>query len=195
VFLVENLVLFIADIFSFILDLWYVWCLTALSIVLSLVYFIYMDRRLSRSGIHDVDTKEIDDFEEKVETILKRLGFKIAWSKYSSDHGFNIVASIDGIKFLVQAIRNQGFVGVKALQAAVKAKDYSECNAVIVVTNDHFSERAIDFASRNGVVLWNRDDLIENMLDTGEEEPEVERPIPYANDAKYVKSIEEFMQD
>jgi HJR/Mrr/RecB family endonuclease len=193
--LLENLVLFIADIFNLIFKLWYVWSIIALFLALSLAYFINKDRRLSRSGIEDVDTKVVDDFEEKVETVLKKLGFKVSWSRISSDHGFNIVASMDGVKFFVQAIQNQGSVGVKALQEAIKAKDYNECDQIIVVTNKRFSARAVDFASQTGVVLWNRDDLISIMFDTGEEEPSVTKPIPYANDAKHVKTIEEFIEE
>jgi restriction system protein len=193
--LVNNLILFIGDILRFILDIWHIWFIIALGLALSLAYCIWKDRRLSRSGIEDVDSKDIDSFKEKVETVIGRLGYRVEWSNYSSDHGFNIVASKDGVKVLIQAIQSQGRVGVKTVQDAIKEKGFSGCNEVILVTNNYFSERATGLASRNGVVLWNRDDLIESMLDTGEEGPPEEKPVPYENVTKHFKSIEEFMEE
>lgn len=70
----------------------------------------------------------------------------------------------DGIRTVVQAKRYKGKVGVKAIQEVIGAKGYYNCDRAMVITNSYFTRQAKELADKNGVELWNRIDLANNLL-------------------------------
>ncbi len=55
-------------------------------------------------------------------------------------------------------------MGVKAIQEAVAAKGYYQCDEAMVVTNSFYTNQAEKLAQANEVKLWNRDDLVKALL-------------------------------
>lgn len=55
-------------------------------------------------------------------------------------------------------------VGDKAVQEAVAAKPMYRCDRAMVVTNRYFTGQAKRLAQANDVALWDRDDLVRELV-------------------------------
>ena len=63
----------------------------------------------------------------------------------------------------MQAKRYTSKVSNKAIQEASAAIKYYNANSAIVITNNYFTQSAIDLASANRIELWDRDILVKNI--------------------------------
>ena len=59
--------------------------------------------------------------------------------------------------------RWKGNIGVGAVQEIVAAKAHYQCQQAMVVTNSAFTLAARQLAASNGVTLWNRQALIQEL--------------------------------
>ena len=117
-------------------------------------------RRIKRSGIDDITDGH--DFELFVVNLLKENGFKnIKTTPKTGDYGADVLASLDGEKYAVQCKLYSKSVGIKAVQEIFAAMQYYECDVAAVATNNKFSKNAVNLADSTGVLLWDRDALIE----------------------------------
>lgn len=116
-------------------------------------------RRLVRSGMDDIDRFGGKTFEMYLEAVFKRDGYVVERTRFVGDYGGDLVLRKDGVRTIVQAKRYTKTVGVKAVQEVVAAKAMYDCTEAMVVTNSHFSTQATTLSARNGVNLWDRDDL------------------------------------
>lgn len=103
-------------------------------------------------------------FEKYLETLFERLEYKVDRTKYVGDYGADLVTYKDGIKTVIQAKRHRNKIGVKAIQEAVAAKGFYDCQKAMVVTNSFFTDQAKQLASKNNVELWDKKDLSKAML-------------------------------
>jgi restriction system protein len=67
-------------------------------------------------------------------------------------------------KIAVQAKRYSDKVGLHAVQEVVGAMAHYQCNIAIVVTNNYFTRACKKLAKSNDVSLWNREELIEEII-------------------------------
>jgi len=156
-----------------------VWPLFALILVVAIgkfLYRLYEMKRLAESGINDIDKMDGKTFEKYLEVLFRKLGYRVERTRYIGDYGADLVTAKNGVKTIIQAKRYKKKVGVKAIQEAVAAKGYYECQDAMVVTNSVYTKQAIELARANGVQLWDRNDLVKALLsvkkDIGQE------PIP-----------------
>lgn len=143
------------------------WPLYALIIVVVIGKFIYRQyelNRLSRSGIDQIDTMDGKTFEKYLEALFIKLGYRVERTRYVGDYGADLVTAKNGVKTIIQAKRYQKNVGVKAIQEAVAAKGYYDCEQAMVVTNSFYTKQAIELAQANKVQLWDRNDLVKALL-------------------------------
>lgn len=144
--------------------LWPIIAMIILAVVIKFVYRLFELKRLARSGINDIDKMDGKTFEKYLESIFLKLGYRVERTKYVGDYGADLVVRKDGIKTIIQAKRYKKNVGVKAIQEAVAAKGYYECQKAMVVTNSIYTKQAINLARANGVELWDRNDLVKALL-------------------------------
>ncbi len=147
-----------------LIAVWPIFALIALVVVAKFIYRCYEYRRLAASGILDIDKMDGRTFEKYLEVLFKKLGYKVLRTRYVGDYGADLVTEKNGIKTIIQAKRYKGKVGVKAVQEAVAAKGYYDCTKSMVVTNSQYTKQAIKLARANGVILWDRQDLIKALL-------------------------------
>jgi len=121
-------------------------------------------KRLAASGIADIDTMDGKAFEEYLEVLFGKLGYKVERTRYVGDYGADLITRKDGVKTVIQAKRYGKAVGIKAVQEAVAAKGMYDCSEAMVVTNSTFTRAAAELARANRVVLWDRDRLVETLL-------------------------------
>lgn len=125
----------------------------------------YLEKqKLAKAGISDIDTMDGRTFEKYLVTLFEGLGYKVELTKYIGDYGADLVIAKDNIKTVVQAKRHKSKVGVKAVQEAVAAKGYYNCQKAMVVTNSHYTNQAKVLAEKNSVVFWDRGILVDNLL-------------------------------
>jgi restriction system protein len=145
-------------------ELWWLWLLVAVVAAAKLAYRLYQNRRLSRSGIYEVDAMDGKTFERYLATLFHGLGYHVEQTGHPGDFGADLVIRRDGQQIAVQAKRWTKNVGVKAVQEAVAAKAYYGADSAMVVTNRLFTPQARILGRANNVELWDRDRLVREML-------------------------------
>jgi restriction system protein len=147
------------------LALWPLWLLLGLILLVRLIFEVYRLRRLSKSGIAEVDRMDGRTFEQFLGTVFRRLGYKVELTRYRGDYGADLVVVNDRTRMAVQAKRWTKTVGVKAVQEAVAAKGFYKGTHALVVANQRFTEQARRLARANAVELWDRDVLASKLLE------------------------------
>ena len=111
-----------------------------------------------------VDGMEGHAFEEWCADLLKRNGFSsVEVTPGSGDQGVDITAEKDGLKYAVQCKRYASDLGNTPIQEVVAGKAFYRCNVAAVMTNQHFTSGAKELASINGVLLWDRETIIDML--------------------------------
>ena len=106
------------------------------------------------------------DFEQCFASILGRLGYTdIQVTSGSGDFGIDVLAKKDDILYGFQCKLYSSSVGNDAIQQAYSGKVHYSCNIAIVVTNNYFTEQAIEQAKETNVILWDRKTLIRKIKD------------------------------
>ncbi|MFN2470578.1 MAG: restriction endonuclease [Gaiellaceae bacterium] len=155
-----------------LVTLWPLWVLVALVGAGKLGLHLYEMRRLSRSGIADVDRMDGETFEHFLTTLFRRLGYGVEHTGRRGDFGADLVVTKNGRRVAVQAKRWSKVVGVKAVQEAVAAKGMYRCTESLVVANRPFTRQARTLAQANDVTLWDREVLVAKLLVVGNEAAE-----------------------
>ena len=103
-------------------------------------------------------------FEEWCADLLKRNGFSsVEVTPGSGDKGVDITAEKDGLTYAVQCKRYASDLGNAPIQEVVAGKAFYRCNVAAVMTNQHFTSGAKELASVNGVLLWDRESIIDML--------------------------------
>ncbi len=121
-------------------------------------------RRRKRCGPADIDLMEGHAFEYYCAELLRRRGFQeVEVTKGSGDYGIDILAEKEGISFAIQCKCYASPVGVKAVQEAYAGRDYYDRMVGVVLTNQYFTQPAVDAAKKLKIVLWDRG-YLESMI-------------------------------
>ena len=131
-------------------------------------YKLYEKKKLSKSGIDEIDQMDGLEFEKYLEALFEKLGYRVRRTPYQNDYGADLIVGKDGHKIAVQVKRYRRKIGVKAVQEAVAACGKYRCQKAMVVTNSYFTEQAKELARANRVDLWDRRKLagvVQRVLD------------------------------
>jgi restriction system protein len=135
---------------------WPLWLFLGLIVAAKLAWRAYQLRRLSKSGIAEIDQMSGHRFEEFLGTLFRRLGYRVELTSRHGDYGADLVVTKGKQRTAVQAKRWSKKVGVKAVQEAVASKGMYACDAALVVANREFTQQAQKLARANKVELWGR---------------------------------------
>ena len=114
--------------------------------------------------IIDIDGMDGHAFEYFCADLLARNGFEnVSVTPGSGDQGIDIIAYRDDVKYGFQCKCYSSAIGNKAIQEVFAGKTYYQCHVGVVLTNNYFTNAAIDLAKHNGIVLWNRDKLLQML--------------------------------
>jgi len=155
---------FLKGLPDLLLQLWFIWLILGLVLIGKIILYLLEKQKLAKSGIADIDSMDGKKFEKYLEVLFERLGYKVERTRYIGDYGADLVTQKNGVKTVIQAKRHKNKVGVKAIQEAVAAKGYYNCDKAMVITNSYFTTQAKELAVKNGVDLWDRKDLVKNLL-------------------------------
>lgn len=113
--------------------------------------------RRKRRRPSDIDLMDGRDFEYYCAELLRQRGFQeVAVTKGSGDYGIDILAEKDGISYAIQCKCHAAPVGVKAVQEAYAGRDYYDCMVGAVLTNQYFTQPAVEAAKKLKILLWDR---------------------------------------
>ena len=117
--------------------------------------------RISRAMVtDDYDYMSGEDFEYFCADILRGNGFKdVEVTKASGDHGIDVLAKKDGVKYAIQCKRYSKPVGNKAVQEAYSGKAIYNADVAVVMSNMDFTPQAIEDARKLKVELWDRNNI------------------------------------
>lgn len=133
-------------------------------VALGLILAVILLRR-RRPIPSDIDLMEGRDFEYYCAELLKRRGFQeVEVTKGSGDYGIDILAEKDGVTYAIQCKCYAAPVGVKAVQEAYAGRDYYDRMVGAVLTNQYFTQPAVEAAKKLKILLWDRG-YLESMME------------------------------
>ncbi len=127
----------------------------AIAIIAILIFLLIRKRRMRPLPM---DEMEGHDFEYYCADILKDNGFlEVEVTRGSGDFGADILAEKDGITYAFQCKCYDKPVGVKAVQEIYAGRDYYDKMVGVVMTNQYFTQPAVDLAQKLNIMLWDRE--------------------------------------
>lgn len=109
-----------------------------------------------------VDKMEGHDFEQWCGALLKENGFSaVEVTQGSGDQGVDVLAQKDGISYAIQCKRYSSDLGNTPIQEVNAGKAIYHCHIGAVMTNRFFTPGAKEAAKATGILLWDREKLIE----------------------------------
>ena len=104
-----------------------------------------------------IDEMEGHDFEYYCADLLLANGFVEAEvTRGSGDFGADILAEKDGITYAVQCKCYDKPIGVKAVQEVYAGRDFYDRMVGVVMTNQYFTQPAVEMARKLNIMLWDR---------------------------------------
>lgn len=104
-----------------------------------------------------MDEMEGHDFEYYCADLLQANGFlEVEVTKGSGDFGADILAEKDGITYAVQCKCYDKPIGVKAVQEIYAGRDFYDRMVGVVMTNQYFTQPAVEMAQKLNIMLWDR---------------------------------------
>ena len=132
--------------------------LALLPVLIVILLIILLIKKNKRPAPLPMDEMEGHDFEYYCSDILADMGFSdIEVTKGSGDFGVDILAEKDGVTYAFQCKCYDKPIGVKAIQEVYAGKDYYDRMVGAVITNQYFTQPAVDMAKKLNVMLWDRD--------------------------------------
>jgi HJR/Mrr/RecB family endonuclease len=114
---------------------------------------------MRRYSIWHIDIMNGFEFEDFLAKLYQNMGYSIERTPYSKDQGADLIVSKYGEKSVIQAKNYSDKVSNKAVQEVVAAKGFYKCERATVVTNNYFTNSAVDLAKANDVELIDRNKL------------------------------------
>ena len=109
-------------------------------------------------------------FENWCATLLRNNGFvNVEVTRASGDQGVDILAEKGEIKYAIQCKCYSSDLGNSPVQEVHAGKSMYNCHVGVVMTNRHFTSGAKELATATGVLLWDREKLLQMM--SNQEEP------------------------
>lgn len=122
----------------------------------------YEDCIASAVSVEPFDSMDGFQFEKFCAEIIEKNGYEnVSVTSGSGDQGVDIIAYRDGIKYGIQCKCYASPIGNKAVQEVFAGKTFYRCHVGIVLTNNYFTPAAVELAQSNGIILWNRDKLLQ----------------------------------
>ncbi len=126
------------------------------AIVMIAASIFWLIKRIKNKPL-PMDEMEGHDFEYYCADLLKDSGFlDVEVTKGSGDFGADILAEKDGITYAFQCKCYDKPIGVKAVQEIYAGRDYYGKMVGVVMTNQYFTQPAVDLAQKLNIMLWDR---------------------------------------
>ena len=149
-----------------LISMWPLWTLIGIYLFIQFAIVQYKKRRLARAGIYEIDRMDGVVFERYLVSLFERMGYNVELTPPRGDYGADLIITKDNVRTAVQAKRYKHKIDGKAIQQVFTAQKIYRCTKAMVVTNSKYTAPARHLAKTNGVLLWDRDDLVKAILST-----------------------------
>ena len=115
--------------------------------------------------LKSIDVMDGHSFEYYCATLMRKHGFiNVTVTPGSGDHGADIIAEKDGVRYAVQCKCYSHDLGNTPVQEIFAAKEMYDCHVPVVMTNRYFTKGAKELAKKTKVLLWDRD-MLKSMVE------------------------------
>ena len=129
-----------------------------IAVITLICIYLVLRLRMRRISPLPMDEMEGHDFEYHCADLRKKDGFtNVEVTRGSGDYGVDILAERDGISYAFQCKCYDKPIGVKAVQEVYAGRDYYDRMVGVVITNQYYTQPAIDLAAKLKILLWDRD--------------------------------------
>ena len=129
-----------------------------IAVITLICIYLVLRLRMRRISPLPMDEMEGHDFEYYCADLLKKDGFtNVEVTRGSGDYGVDILAERDGISYAFQCKCYDKPIGVKAVQEVYAGRDYYDRMVGVVITNQYYTQPAIDLAAKLKILIWDRD--------------------------------------
>lgn len=140
--------------------------------------------------VNTFDNLDGAEFEEWCANLLRNNGFaNVRVTKTSGDQGVDILAQKNDIKYAIQCKCYSSNLGNSPIQEVHAGKSMYNCHVGVVMTNRHFTSGAKELANATGVLLWDREKLLQMMSNTEETRSNLSFNDYIEEDAKLLEAI------
>lgn len=112
-----------------------------------------------KCSINDIDLMTGFEFENFIGELFEKMGYKTTITQKSKDQGVDVIAIKSSQVLGIQTKCYSSNVSNSSIQEVVAGISFYKCTKGIVVTNSYFTKSAIELATANNIILWDR-----NML-------------------------------
>lgn len=131
------------------------------------------------------------DFERYCADCLLKKGFtKAEVTSGSGDHGVDIIAEQNGIRFGIQCKLYQGQIPNKAVQEAYTGASYYDCDVAVIMSNSELTRQAKDEAKKLRVKFWDIADYTSGAFNKETQKNSGEKITTYDDYCRRQKDIE-----
>lgn len=117
-----------------------------------------------------IDQMEGHEFERWCADLLTRIGYQdVRVTRGSGDQGVDIVAKKDRLHYAFQCKRYSKPLGNKPIQEVYAGMAMYNCSMGAVITNQYFTQGAIDLSERTGIILIDRRELNDMIREANQE--------------------------
>ena len=106
-----------------------------------------------------------EEFEKIIKLIFQMQGYQCKITKKTKDKGGDIIAKNPYETIAIQCKRWNQKIGTDAIQQAHAAKTIYKTTRAMVITNNYFTKDAIKNAKMLNIALWDRNQLIQTLLE------------------------------
>lgn len=132
-------------------------------LVLYIVFRGAKKARMLNASMKRIDKMSGVKFEEYLMYQFRKKGYRVKLTPLTGDFGADLILRKYHRKYIVQAKRYQGAVGIKAVQEVIGAKEYYGIEHGMVVTNSYYTKAAKELAKASGIELWGRNEIIKEF--------------------------------
>lgn len=115
----------------------------------------------SQIYLSDIDQVNGYEFEDFLKNLFSKMGYIVEQTRLSGDQGADLVVVKFGEKTVIQAKRYGAKIGNNAVQEIMAAISLYKAQKGMVITNNYFTNSAVELANANNIELIDRDDLEE----------------------------------
>lgn len=112
-----------------------------------------------------VDQMSGEDFEQFLADLFRKKGYTVEMTPRTNDYGADLIISKYGKQTIVQAKRYASKLSNSPIQEAYAAIKHYQADDAMVITNNYFTANAQNLARSNQVKLYDRDGLIQLIMD------------------------------
>lgn len=110
-----------------------------------------------------IDTLDGWSFEQYCSSLLQKIGYTSVVTKGSNDYGGDILAEKENIKYVIQCKRYNEAISAKPIGEVLRSIKHYKCEKGIILTNNYFTNNAIEEANDCDIELWDRNKLIKML--------------------------------